>query len=157
MYAIRSYYEFDPPANRKLAYESACQSIVLLKNNGILPLKKETLKIALVGPNAATVHGLLGDYTYQSMISFWWSTPFDPNNPKLVSLKEGLENKLPKSVTMLHERGCDWSAALESIVKTDGLGDDRLSKVKMLTIKGLPQPDLQNALKISKESDVIIA
>nr|WP_320120694.1 glycoside hydrolase family 3 N-terminal domain-containing protein [uncultured Marinifilum sp.] len=149
--------DFDPPANRKLAYESACQSIVLLKNNGILPLKSDVKKIALVGPNAATVHGLLGDYTYQSMISFWWSKEFDPNNPKLISLNEGLHNALGDDVKIKHERGCDWSAPLESVVMKDGLGDSRLAKVKMLTIKDVPQPDLENAIKISKESDVIIA
>ncbi|BAX81052.1 glycoside hydrolase family 3 N-terminal domain-containing protein [Labilibaculum antarcticum] len=149
--------DFDPPANRKMAYESACQSIVLLKNNGVLPLKSNVKKIALVGPNAATVQNLLGDYTYQSMISFWWSTPFDPNDPKLISLKAGLENRIGDKATIQHERGCDWSTPLEAVVKTDGLGDDRLGKIKMLAIKGLPQPDLQNALKISAESDVIIA
>lgn len=148
--------DFDPPEQRQLAYESACQSIVLLKNSDILPLKENVKKIALVGPNAATVHGLLGDYTYQSMISFWWSTPFDPNNPKLYTLKEGLSASLGDDVLIQHERGCDWSAPLESVV-TAGLGDDRLSKVKMIAIEGLPQPDLQNALKISEESDVIIA
>ncbi|WP_075591079.1 glycoside hydrolase family 3 N-terminal domain-containing protein [Labilibacter marinus] len=149
--------DFDPPAYRQLAYEAACQSIVLLKNNGVLPLKKEVKKIALVGPNAATVQNLLGDYTYQSMISFWWSTPFDPNNPKLVSLKEGLQNKLASDIQVQHERGCDWSTPLEMEVNTDGLGDDRLSKIKILAIKGLPQPDLDNAVKIASESDVIIA
>lgn len=148
---------FDPPANRKLAYESACQSIVLLKNNGILPLKKDVKKIALVGPNAATVHGLLGDYTYQSMISFWWGKSFDSNNPKLISLSEGFQNVLGDDVSIVHERGCDWSAPLESMIKKDGLGDSRLAKVKMLTIKDVPQPNLDNAIKISKESDVIIA
>ncbi|GIZ09628.1 glycoside hydrolase family 3 N-terminal domain-containing protein [Flavobacterium sp. UMI-01] len=149
--------DFDPPANRKLAYETAAQSIVLLKNNGVLPLKKEVKKIALVGPNAATYQCLLGDYTYQSMISFWHSTAFDPTNPKLITLKEGLENKVAKDVQIFHERGCDWSAALESKIDNSGLGDDRLSKLKILSIKGLPQPDLQNALKIANESDVIIA
>ena len=148
--------DFDPPINRELAYESACQSIVLLKNNGILPLKKDIKKVALVGPNAASVYGMLGDYTYQSMISFWWSTPFDANNPKLVPLSEGLAAKLGEDVTIQHERGCDWSAPLESVIQ-DELGDDRLSKLKMMSIKGVPQPDLENALKISKESDVIIA
>lgn len=148
--------DFDPPQYRKQAYESACQSIVLLKNNGILPLSKSTKKIALVGPNAASVYGLLGDYTYQSMISFWHSTRFDPNNPKLVNFSDGLNAKVGKDVTILHERGCDWSAALESVVKAE-MGDDRLSKLKMLTIQGLPQPDLNNAIKIANESDVIIA
>ncbi|UZO82293.1 glycoside hydrolase family 3 C-terminal domain-containing protein [Aquimarina sp. ERC-38] len=149
--------DFDPLANRKLAYETAVQSIVLLKNNGILPLSKKVKTIALVGPNAATVHGLLGDYTYQSMISFWHSKEFDPTNPKLVTLKEGLENRLNSKVKILHERGCDWSAPLESKIDASGLGDDRLSKLKLLTIKGLPQPDLQRAIKFATQSDVIIA
>ena len=61
--------DLDPPANRELAYQTACQSIVLLENNGVLPLKKDVKKIALVGPNAASVHGLLGDYTYQGFRS----------------------------------------------------------------------------------------
>ena len=147
---------FDPPANRKLAYESACQSMVLLKNNGILPLKKEGLKIALVGPNAGNVNGMLGDYTYQSITSFWWSKAFDANNPKLVSVLDGFKNRTNETTTIKHERGCDWSSPLESEVKV-GMGDDRLSKVKMLPIKGLPQPDLNNAVKIATESDVIIA
>ena len=64
---------------------------------------------------------------------------------------------MAKDVVIQHERGCDWSAALESKVNTTAPGDDRLSKVKMLAIKGLPQPDLANAIKIAKESDVIIA
>ncbi|MGB5264418.1 MAG: glycoside hydrolase family 3 C-terminal domain-containing protein, partial [Lutimonas sp.] len=157
VFGLDGKLDFDPPENRKLAYEAASQSIVLLKNNGILPLKKDVKKIALLGPNAATVHCMLGDYTYQSMISFWHGKEFDPNNPKLVTLKEGLENKLGKTVAISHERGCDWSAPLESVVSTDGLGDDRLSRVKMIAIKGLPQPDLNNALKIAADSDVIIA
>jgi beta-glucosidase len=149
--------DFDPPANRKLAYETASQSIVLLKNNGILPLKKEVTKIALVGPNAASVHGLLGDYTYQGMRAFWKQSEFDINNPKLITLKEGLENKLGKNVQLSYERGCDWSAALEAQIDTKNFGDSRIEKLKLLTIKDQPQPDLKNALKVAKESDVIIA
>ena len=148
--------DFDPPEYRKLAYQAATQSIVLLKNNGILPLKKTTNKIALLGPNNDTYYCMLGDYTYQSMISFWHSTAFDPTNPKLFTLAEGLESRLKNKVEVLKERGCDWSASLESKIDTKNLGDDRLSKLKMMTIKGLPQPDLKKALKYAAESDVII-
>lgn len=149
--------DFDPPAFRNLAYETACQSIVLLENNGILPLKKEVKKIALVGPNAANVFGLLGDYTYQGMRSFWKQTTFDANNPKLITVKEGLENRLGENVQIKHERGCDWSAALEAKIDKEGFGDSRIEKLKMMTVSGLPQADLKNALQIAKESDVIIA
>lgn len=47
------------PAHRALAAEAAEKSIVLMKNNGALPLKKSA-KIAVIGPNAASAQ--LGDY-----------------------------------------------------------------------------------------------
>ena len=70
--------EFDPPAqvpyssitkekldskeNRDLALEVAQKSIVLLKNNGVLPLNKNKVKsIAVIGPNAAEAQ--LGIYS----------------------------------------------------------------------------------------------
>ncbi len=49
--------------HREIALEVARKSAVLLKNNGILPLKSD-VKIALVGPTADDVRNLLGDYSY---------------------------------------------------------------------------------------------
>jgi beta-glucosidase len=46
--------KLDSKENRDLAYEVAQKSIVLLKNKGLLPLKKGKVKsIAVIGPNAA--------------------------------------------------------------------------------------------------------
>ena len=149
--------DFDPPEFRKQAYEAAVQSIVLLKNDGILPLKKSVKKIALVGPNAASAEGLLGDYTYQAMRAFWKSEAYDPLYPKLITLKDGLENAFGNTVEIKHERGCDWSTGLEAKIDKSGFGDSRLGKLKLLTAQGLAEPDLKNALKIANESDVIIA
>lgn len=157
VFAKEGELDFDPPSNRQLAYKSACQSIVLLKNSGVLPIKKDVTKIALVGPNAANVYGLLGDYTYQSMVTFWRSWPFDKENPKLVTLLEGLKGKIGENVMINHERGCDWNNPLESLVKDDGIGDARLGQVELRTFDDVPEPNIENALKISKESDLIIA
>lgn len=44
----------DNPYSRKVAYRLACESIVLLKNDGILPLKKNR-RIALSGPGAEVI------------------------------------------------------------------------------------------------------
>ncbi|MGK2912113.1 MAG: glycoside hydrolase family 3 C-terminal domain-containing protein [Sphingobium sp.] len=52
---------FDTPANRALALEAARKSLVLLQNNGVLPLKKGA-KIAVVGPNADSLDTLEANY-----------------------------------------------------------------------------------------------
>ncbi len=48
--------------HRNLAKEAAQKSIVLLKNNGILPLKNNLSKYFVSGPNAASTEILLGNY-----------------------------------------------------------------------------------------------
>ncbi|MEC0328960.1 glycoside hydrolase family 3 N-terminal domain-containing protein [Paenibacillus macerans] len=46
-----------------LARKLAGEGIVLLKNNGVLPLSPDTGKIAVIGPNADVGYNQLGDYT----------------------------------------------------------------------------------------------
>ncbi|WP_100613317.1 glycoside hydrolase family 3 C-terminal domain-containing protein [Confluentibacter citreus] len=48
--------------NRALAKEAAQKSMVLLKNNGILPLKNDLSKYFVTGPNASNIEVLLGNY-----------------------------------------------------------------------------------------------
>ena len=60
---LADYPEFGGEAHAKLAYEAALESQVLLKNNGILPLKKD-LKILLTGPNANSMRTLNGGWSY---------------------------------------------------------------------------------------------
>lgn len=66
----------DNPYSREVAYRLACESIVLLKNDGILPLKKNR-RIALSGPGAEVIPCGGG------------SGAVDPLY--MVSLKEGLQ------------------------------------------------------------------
>jgi beta-glucosidase len=51
----------DSAEHRKLALDVAGKSIVLLKNDGILPLKKN-ITVAVVGPNAASLAAIEGNY-----------------------------------------------------------------------------------------------
>lgn len=55
---------FDTPTDRALAREIAQQSIVLLKNDGVLPLSPATKRIAVIGPAADSARLLQGDYHY---------------------------------------------------------------------------------------------
>jgi len=52
----------DSAAHREMARKVADESMVLLKNDGILPLKTSGLKIAVVGPLADQTKVLLGNY-----------------------------------------------------------------------------------------------
>jgi beta-glucosidase len=56
------FSENDSEANRSLALEVARQSMVLLKNDGTLPLKKGIQKIAVIGPLGDSASALLGNY-----------------------------------------------------------------------------------------------
>jgi beta-glucosidase len=63
LYAQTPASEIDSDAHRALALKTARESIVLLKNDGILPLKPGVKKIAVVGPLAESVRVLHGNYS----------------------------------------------------------------------------------------------
>ena len=48
--------------NVAVARQAARKGVVLLENNGILPLNKD-MKVAVIGPNADNMYNQLGDYT----------------------------------------------------------------------------------------------
>jgi beta-glucosidase len=55
-------------AHRTLARRIARKSIVLLKNDGILPLASELGSVAVIGPNANVARHLFGDYCYPAHV-----------------------------------------------------------------------------------------
>ncbi len=151
--------EFDSPEERQTAYDLAAQSVVLLKNDGVLPLKGN-LKVALVGPNANSHWAMLGDYTYHSMKYFWNRVDISPEDPGIVTLLAGLEGKLPAGMQMSYNRGIDWVADPKDLDE-DASGDSRAAAALRFfmrrRVESPDETDIEKALAAAAESDVIVA
>ena len=78
-------------AHRKIALKAAQESIVLLKNNGILPLKKDIGYLFITGPNATSVDALLGDYYGV--------------NQNMVTIQEGIASHLAHGSSLQYKQG----------------------------------------------------
>jgi beta-glucosidase len=87
--------DFDTPEHRALNLEVARRSLVLLKNDGLLPLKASPKRIAVIGPNADSVDALVGNYN---------GTPSKP-----ITLLAGLKARFPESRIDFVE-GTGWVA-----------------------------------------------
>ena len=146
----------DDAADRKRAYESACQSLVLLKNNGILPISKNIHSIAVIGPNANSFYSLLGDYTPQTVSEFYFKTPFDPNQPKLITLLAGLNNRAGNRISIEYERGCDWIQSKSSNDAQIVIEDELLKNAAKQPLQPEPVPNWERALTIAQKSDLVI-
>ena len=146
----------DTPEERQTAYDIASQSVVLLENNGILPLK-EAKKILLTGPNANSMWAMCGDYSFPAMTYFWKKNMEDPEHPEIMTLFEGMTASKPEGVELMYSRGCDWTEEIET--KFAELGDERAWEVELLhrKVDAGEKIDKAEALAMAKQSDVIIA
>jgi len=146
----------DSPEERQTAYDIATQSVVLLENNGILPLKS-VKNILLTGPNANTMWAMCGDYSFPSMTYFWKRNMEDLEHPEIVTLFEGMTASKPEGVNLMYSRGCDWTEEIET--KFSELGDERAWEYDLLhrKVDAGEKIDKAEALAMAKQSDVIIA
>ena len=151
--------KLDSPEDRKTAYDIASQSIVLLENNGILPLQTKTPNILLTGPNANSMWAMCGDYSYPSMAYFWKKTDVGGENPHIVTVNEGMTKRMPQGFNVKYSRGCDWTEEIETKYDVVGAGDERAWEYEILhrKIESGEKADAKEALAMAKQSDVIVA
>ena len=122
------------PAHIALARKAAERALVLLKNDGILPLEpKAALRLAVIGPNAT--EPLFGGYS--------------GDTTRAIGILEGVRRGAPSNVTVEFAEGV-W------ITAPDSQGKHRSFSVSK------PVPDEENrsriaqAVEVAKRSDVVL-
>ena len=146
----------DTPEERQTAYDIATQSVVLLENNGILPLK-DAKNILLTGPNANTMWAMCGDYSFPAMSYFWKKMENGYEHPHIVTLLEGMQDHKVEDVNILYSRGCDWTEEIET--KYDKNDDPHSWEYGLLhrKVDAGETADKAEALDMARRSDVIVA
>ncbi|WP_183575101.1 glycoside hydrolase family 3 N-terminal domain-containing protein [Mucilaginibacter sp. X5P1] len=79
------------PEHRQLAKQVALESIVMVKNNGVLPLRNDLPKYFVTGPNAANEGALIGNYY--------------GINPQMTTIMEGLASGISPASEMQYKQG----------------------------------------------------
>jgi beta-glucosidase len=77
--------------HRQLAKQVALESIVLVKNNGVLPLRNDLPKYYITGPTAEGINALMGNYYGV--------------NPQMTTILEGLASGISHASQMQYEPG----------------------------------------------------
>jgi len=127
---IRTEYEISRADHCAVNLEAARQSLVLLQNNGLLPLDaRKPLSILVTGPNADDDLSQLGDWSLGSP----QHPPEAGKQPreKTITVLDGIRALAPSGSTIRYEQGC-------SIVNDD--------------LSGIPA-----AVSAARESDVVVA
>lgn len=81
-------------ASREMALKVAREVAVLLKNDGVLPIKKSVKSIAVIGPNSHNLYNMLGDYTQ-------WK-----EEGQVVTVLEGIKNHASEECKVTYTQGC---------------------------------------------------
>lgn len=118
--------------HRKAAREAAAETLVLLENNGVLPLKKDE-KVAFVGP-----------YIEEKAIIGSWS--IFGKDEEAVSIREGME---AKDVQVTWEKGCE---VLDAGMKMAGFGSAYENKKTQEEIDAMTAA----AVVAAKEADKVV-
>lgn len=116
-------------SNHRLAVQAARESMVLLHNNGILPLAKNLRKIAVVGPNADDAALLNGNYG---------GTPTKEHTRTLL---EGIRAAVP-GTEIYYSKACELDDDYETVPHLHEFNDGKGVFVEFFNNKELSgQPD----------------
>jgi beta-glucosidase len=135
--------------HREVAREVAREGVVLLKNDGILPLSKDVKSIAVIGPNADTQYNQLGDYTAPQDDKF------------IITPLEGIQAAVSKNTKVTYVKGCAIRDVTMSNIPA-AVEAAKASDVVVLVVGGSSARDFKTkyiatgAATVSNEKDQVL-
>lgn len=121
---------------RELSISLVEESIVLLKNNGLLPLDSHNhLNIALIGPNANNLYNQLGDYS-----------PFK-REKQGITIKQAMETRL-KSTQLYYTKGSEVVTTSKQMI-SEAVSVAEKADVIILAIGGSSTRDFQTSFDLN--------
>lgn len=134
---------FETRANRDLSYEIACQSMVLLKNDGLLPLSKSIENIAVIGPNADSDRCMMGDYSYSAVLELMHQDP--PPHSAYCGLSQADIEQLPVEIPTVLQ-------SIRQILPADAA----LHFAKGCEINSDDRSGFAEAVELAKQADAVV-
>lgn len=140
--------------HRELALETARRSLVLLRNDGVLPLPTDAgpRRVAVIGPNADDQHAQLGDWAGSSGQVTWM--PDGHPRELTETVLDGFRAVVPDGWQVTHARGCDIE-----VLRRHPLGDVLPDGQPLPKLFSSPPPDqamLDEAVAAASEADVAV-
>lgn len=120
---------FACPEHMDVNMDITRESMVLLKNTGVLPLARDIRKIAVIGPNADDIKSQFGDWTF-----FSHPDPHPDAIPKapVCTMLDGMkELSFQRGIEVVYSKGCD--------------------------VMNKDDQNIESAVKCANDSDVIVA
>lgn len=151
--------------DREISLQSAKESLVLLKNNGVLPLKNDEKKIALIGPHADCARKFFGGYTHICMMESTYAiansiagvcgvVQEDAGKIRTIPGTHIQSDEAEEFDAILHRQKPECKSLLEEI-------RDRMRETEIIYAYGYPvagadESHFEEALQAVKEADVAV-
>lgn len=139
--------------HRQISLEQSRRGIVLLTNDGVLPLAPnpdESKTLAVIGPNADDVQAQLGDWAGASG-QVEWMNDYDAR-PLTTTVLSGMQEVAPEGWVVEYEKGC----GIGHIPSVADLGADGQPEYGDFIEEPAEDRDIERAVELARRSEVAI-